>query len=265
MAAHKGKLSRILRKKRKRMLIAYDAADLHRLRITLRRIRSILKQLPGRQSARLRRDLGRLAAMTNDARDWDTLFKYAQETLTYKQFGYLRPWLEVRRETAHQQVIGMLQSQRWQQASALWRAQEHAAKKRYSAPATGRQEFARAVRKVSSASSMALALDDDRRWHKLRIRIKELRYTLDILGKRSSVQEKKAVLAYCKRLQNELGDWHDTVIHQQLLGIFPATAQGDVDKKAAAAVGILQEALEARGLRCLAVSREILADPLPVA
>jgi CHAD domain-containing protein len=263
MATDSNKLSRKLRKLRKRLLASYDAEDLHQLRVAMRRIRSLLKQLPGGKARRLRRAWGELAATTNAARDWDTLFSYAGDTLLPAQFDQLRPWLEQHREVTHQWVIAMLQSQQWQDASKHLRETERVAKKQRSAPRIGRQEFVRAIHKVNAAGRKALAADDDRRWHKLRIRIKELRYTVDRLGGQLPERQSQTTLEHCKRLQEQLGGWHDTVIHRLLLDTYPAAAQGGAGPEAAA-VSALQAALEQRGQQCLETSRMIVASPLPL-
>jgi CHAD domain-containing protein len=255
-----GKLARKLRKKRKRLLSAYDVEDLHALRVALRRIRSLLQQQPGHKARRLRRELEQLAAATNGARDWDTLYCYALNTLTAAQFKLLRPWLAQHRKTAHRQVKTMLKSRQWRDAYRRWCEIEHVVIVHDSASLVSAEEFARVAQRVNTASRKALAVGDDRSWHKLRIRIKELRYTLDSMGKPLSGLEQQVTLERCKRLQQSLGDWHDTVVHRQLLAAF-LDADGDGAGERTTIVRALQDALRQRGRQCLQVSRETVTGP----
>ena len=62
--------------------------------------------------------------------------------------------------------------------------------------------------------------DDDKHWHKLRLAIKELRYTLDNVPVGSQDAPKPKLIKHCKRLQDALGTWHDTVVHVRMVKEF---------------------------------------------
>ena len=53
--------------------------------------------------------------------------------------------------------------------------------------------------------------------HKLRIAIKELRYTLESLPGGTVSPANAKLLEECKSLQTLLGNWHDALVHQVLL------------------------------------------------
>ena len=62
--------------------------------------------------------------------------------------------------------------------------------------------------------SRALEEDTDRRWHKFRIAVKEVRYVAEA---NPQLPESALVVAACRSLQTLLGDWHDTVVQLDLL------------------------------------------------
>lgn len=203
------------------MLRCYDDEDLHQLRIRLRRMRGHLKLLPGGQAHRLRRELGMLADTTNAARDWDTLFVHGKELLPPKQFHQLQPRLQLHRRAAHETVLTMLQSDAWTAAIKKWQQLEkdELFEKYRATDGSGQKKNAlrRARQRVDSARSKAMGKGSDRRWHKLRIAIKDLRYQLDETPKKARSSHDRKIIAQCKHLQEYLGTWHDTVTHRHLL------------------------------------------------
>jgi CHAD domain-containing protein len=219
-AASPGNLLLQLRVKRRTLLHRYDDDSLHQLRVALRRVRSMLRHIDSVPAQTLRRELGRLADATNAARDWDTLASRAGASLKPRDFKSVRAWLEENRAAAHQQVLKMLRSDEWAQTmTRLEECIEHgelaAVGKRH-----GDGDIARARRDAGRAWSKVQSADDDKHWHKLRLAIKELRYTLDSVTGDSQRAPTSQLLKHCKRLQDALGTWHDTVVHVRMVEEF---------------------------------------------
>jgi CHAD domain-containing protein len=211
------KISRRLKVMRRTLLLSYEDEALHQLRVGLRRIRSLLQLQPGGKARRLRRDLGALADATGAARDWDTLAIYARNRLSPDQFSQLHPRLDARRAVAHRQVERMLRSKKWSTTTKRWKKYARQTKFASSSPSYTGGGLSQAIYRASSAGHRALSRDDDRIWHKLRIAIKELRYELENTTKNKRRPEAAETLVVCERLQDDLGDWHDTVVHRRLL------------------------------------------------
>ncbi len=251
---------------RSALLAGYSDEDLHQLRVTLRRMRSFLRGRPGGEARDLRQQLGALACATNSARDWDTLAASASGLLRPEQYRALQALLQDGLETAHAQVYRMLHSHQWLATLKGWQAFVQATGVETDSRDIAPGDLGNKLRRAATAGHKALARDDDRRWHKLRIAIKELRYhldtssldasnpgtfNLDTLARKPRQPVTAGLLDECKTLQALLGDWHDTVVHRQLLDgladqglLEPATPAG----KAAAA---MRQALVAQGRQSL--------------
>lgn len=256
------KLTRKLKARRKALLQQYDSEELHQLRVAIRRIRGLLKQRTGKEPRAIRKALGRLARQTNAARDWDTFADYALRILDERSGQALRPLLQRRLTAAHDEALQMLASDDWSTAINQW--------KRY-LKAEGAQSFSRtftagdidAVRaKALAAKNQALGSRDDRDWHAFRIAIKDLRYNLDTLADEEQAMrlQVKPAIRLCKKLQDDLGCWHDTVVHRRLLAQLVAMPEATGDEGFAHAVDALHRAIESRGAACLESVVDTLAD-----
>lgn len=210
------KLFRRLDAKRRALLRGYDVEALHQLRVTLRRIRSLLKKNDSRP-AHLRHDLGELADSTNDARDWDTLAIRARETLDPQQFRLVQPWLEERHAASRRSVLDMLRSD---QCLAVMRDLKKFVRDKGKAPGSdtcSTTHLSLAKQDVYLAWCKVQSVDDNKSWHKLRLAIKELRYSLQNVPKDSRDISMFNMLQQCKRLQENLGIWHDTIVHLRMV------------------------------------------------
>ena len=241
-------LERKLIKRRDALLRRYDEEDLHQLRITLRRMRSRLKQHSGGKVLNLRRDLGLLAETTNAARDWDTLIVRARKILPEEQFEHLLPRLEQYQQAARQRVLVMLESREWMSAIKRWRQFLDEQRREQSGVNEDREvDLSKILKHVSRARLKALSRDDEKRWHKLRIAIKELRYALDATPKKVRTKQVTDIIGLCKALQEDLGDWHDTVVHGQLLLELTDSLDPVSQPMIADALDILRESIARRG------------------
>ena len=238
-----------LRTLRSSLLANYNDEDLHQLRVTLRRMRSVLRGVPGGKAHKLRRRLAALARTTNDARDWDTLYTGAMEQLIAEQFNRLEPVLHERREDARAQVYRMFHSKQWLIALSHWDVLVGKTDLQAQNLSMVSGKLATGLRRASKAADKAMAKDDDRRWHKLRIAIKELRYALDTGT--DEVPAKAVLLQQCKTLQALLGDWHDTVVHRHLLDMLARDGSLDPTTPAGKVASDLQQVLVQKGQESL--------------
>ncbi len=243
--------AQVLKQQRRALLAAYDDEELHQLRVTLRRIRSALESMPTPKARRLRRDLGRLAHATNAARDWDTLVAYARSELTASQFGVLEPGLCARWSAARDQVYQLLGSRRWKTVVRRWKKYSKKADFGGQGRAGTGPGLEKIIKRSNRAIRRALAKDDDKHWHQLRIAIKRLRYTLETMPEISQGARAGQTVALCKRLQTELGDWHDTVVHQRLLDEFVDSAGHEAGSEVDEALSHLLDALALKRRECL--------------
>jgi CHAD domain-containing protein len=249
MTAGLNKISRELTARRAALLDDYDEEDLHQLRVNIRRARALLKHSPDKRHTALRKDLGKVARGTNAARDWDTLALFAGEVLPPAQWQLLLPRVDASRDRARTQARTTLLSRNWDKAHRRW--QKLAGKKSIGAVAAPPIEgdVTQTAGGALRASRRALAWEDETSWHKLRIAIKNLRYTLDQTCPDQDKQtpEETALRLLCKRLQTELGDWHDTVVHRGLLGQLADETADGVEPEYAPVIDELASIIKIRG------------------
>jgi len=255
-------LSSRLEKKRRSLLKRYDPEELHALRVTLRRMRSRLKQTPGKKARKLRQELGALADTTNAARDWDTLLPGVPALLPADAYEQLAPLLKRQQDAARERVIRMLQSRQWSRTVERWKQQEHRQPRAQdNRPDQSPKGLSRSQHKMLSAWRKALAQNDDKRWHKLRVTIKDLRYQLDVTPKKARSANTRNILAMCKQLQEDIGDWHDTVVHSQQLRELACTLDPVSNALACDALDNLRETIEERGRARLQQVKSTLGQP----
>jgi CHAD domain-containing protein len=207
----------------------YRPKQLHSLRVTIRRIRSTLKQINSRRARRFRKTWRAFASVTNNARDWDVFLNSSRKLLSAEDYRAFRKLNNRNIEASHESVKVMLRSARWKGHLLEW-------KKYLKRPNGG--ALAQPGRCARSGSSVeqalaaagllmgqALASDDDHSWHKFRIAVKHTRYVAE--GCKSNSARIRNVVASCKSLQDLLGGWHDTVVQLRLLDSLESAAVHD--------------------------------------
>jgi CHAD domain-containing protein len=207
----------------------------------------VLRKVALDEARELRRELGDLARATNGARDWDTLVASARDQLEPEQLRALLPLLEECRQSAHAQVYRTLRSHQWRAALARWDDLADITAMAVGCETIATRELDSILQRVNTAGHKAMIRDDARCWHKLRIAIKELRYTLDSLSHDTGEPLTARLLDECKSLQSLLGDWHDTVVHRKLLDELSAQESFDATTSAGMAAQALHQALAAIG------------------
>ncbi len=240
--------------RRSALLEEYSEYDLHQLRVAVRRLRGQLRFEPHPDAWQLRKEWGFLISQTNPARDWDTLFARIEELPEDQQPVGLISAVERHQQTVWDGVISSLRDAQWQTTARRQQAyiDNHVEETR--APLEQKKSIQEAGMRVNMAWNYAEKNDEPRAWHKLRIAIKDLRYSLDSL----SQTEVDEPIELSKRLQDLLGTWHDSIIHRGLLKLVDADLAPD-EKAAKAAVKGLDTDLFAEGMKALKETRHVMA------
>lgn len=170
-----------------------DDEALHRLRITLRSLDALLRLLPTDISESLRLRVRACARVSGVLRDYQVLATQLPSSLGGQRF-------DLAQATAWLQQTGLLlqlqaQLEVWPQQFLL---AEGKALRRHLAQSRKRQW---------QALSEALA-DESVDWHRLRLLIKQVRYSAELLPGDRSIRPRQQ-LRELRRLQGLLGDWHD--------------------------------------------------------
>ena len=232
-----------------------EADALHRTRVALRRLRSLLaafRPVAGdAQGEALRGALREVAAGLNAARDLDVMAETLAEALAGAEpeasaepgTAALSRALEARRKAAYARAIGTLGSERrrrlaldlaaWAELGA-WTQDPHRAELRDQLATT----FAAAVlgrlrRKLKRAAVGLSGLDDEAR-HEARIRAKTLRYAADAFGPLFPDHDKRRrrFMRALKDLQEALGALNDQAVGRALA--LEVAADGGVEAAFAA-------------------------------
>jgi inorganic triphosphatase YgiF len=197
-----------------------NAEALHQARVAMRRLRSALSLfrpvVADREFQRIHEELRWFTAELGDARNFDV---YLDRDLSIDQ----RRFVQARREQAYDLAIAAMNSRRFRQlmldlvgwaSVGKWRRKRKASK--------GLASFMN--RRISQLwskviASKKLSMLDDQARHRLRIRIKKLRYALEFGNAlyRRKGRRKKKFMKTLKLLQRALGDLHDGVVCRSLV------------------------------------------------
>lgn len=245
------KITLKLTAKRQALLAVYCEEDLHQLRVNIRRARTLLKQNPGKKSAANLREWSKLANRTNGARDWDTLAIFAAGALHSRQWQSLRPLVEHHRGRARRKVLATLESERWDTSLDHWKKLVKRLRQGKLAAGGAGRHSRDAAHRMLRTGQRALQKNTERSWHKFRIAVKNLRYTLEGTGSEQGRSDLEALKNLCKDLQDGLGDWHDTVVHQGLLESIATDPRVAASPEVGSALASLLGIIEARRTACL--------------
>ena len=228
------------------------------MRIRIRRIRSLLKQVGNRNARYFRKTWGGFAAVTNQARDWDVFLKSARAVQSADEFRVFRSIFMSQVHASHEAVIELLQSAQWQRHLADW--EQFLLQVDDLTIDDGKVHWSveKATAKARSACWLALAANDERTWHKFRIAVKNLRYIADAHTRDPvcNQQHLDEIIKTCKILQIRLGKWHDAVVQLQMI----REQESAVEMKAIAMKSALAEALEQKKHLLLSRIRETLEE-----
>ena len=220
----------------------------------MRRLRGLLRFEEQPVAWQLRREWGYLVSHTNPARDWDTLAERLEELPDEEQPVGLVAAVQRQREKVWKSVLRSLRLPQWEETRERTLAYLDQAVEPEREPLDPERVIQEASDRVNSAWERARERGDNRSWHKLRVAIKDLRYSLDTLSQTSVAEP----IALCKLLQDELGKWHDSIVHRELLQTISGELAAD-ETAARAAAAELDTDLFAQGVKCLKEARHIMA------
>jgi CHAD domain-containing protein len=212
-----------------------DTEFLHDFRIAVRRTRSLLsltrKVLPAEEASYFQQEFSWLGGFTGALRDIDVYLLEKQNYLDMLPDS-LQPGMEIFFDELHQNRIQELKllrqhlkSERYANLLRDWQAfLSDPESELFSGPRTGRcREFADAViskrydRFLKDGKKITSSTPDEA-LHRLRIKGKKLRYLLEFFKSYYDDAQLERIVKHMKRLQDNLGDFNDLSVQQQMLG-----------------------------------------------
>lgn len=233
--------------------VAGESEPIHQLRVASRRLRAAIEMFSGvvhaGQAALLRRDLPWLAQSAGKVRECDVIgdtIRARAPKLEPKLAAMLPPLyseLEVSRTLALAELGEVLESPRYNTTMARLQKPRIriSASAAFGPAAAG--ILARMARAMSRAGAPLTESSMPDAVHRLRVRVKRTRYTLEMLAALGGKRHRKA-RARLEELQDLLGSFNDTIIAIAWL-IAYASAEG-APAEAVLAAGAMAESLRRR-------------------
>lgn len=197
-----------------------DPEYLHQLRVGVRRLRSVMRAfrrlLRRRQADALERSWRAILQTLGNARDWD-VFRQSLPA------GALQQEASRRRAEAQGLARALVRSARFRNAQARTLAWAQGRRwRRHADPAQRLSRFARrALQRLHESLHRAAGStdwqQDAARRHKLRIRLKRMRYGCDFFAAAFPHRHARAFLEQLHALQDILGELNDIDVQRQLL------------------------------------------------
>ena len=207
----------------------------HQMRVGMRRFRSSLiafrAAVPRGASARIKSELRNVARALGTARDWDVLCRRIAAAARarfpeHSSLEALKRHVQLRRAASVRRarnaidagdVAGTLQrAERWLER-APWRGSVAAEVLAAPVEPLARQTLKRLQRKALKCGKDAAALQGDAR-HRLRVRIKRLRYACEFFATLYPRRRTKLFIRRLQQLQDILGELNDIAVAGSLLG-----------------------------------------------
>lgn len=247
------------------LILDLDPEFLHDWRVTLRRLRSLLKDLrvafiPGllEPFRLLFQELGRVSSPPRDADVWLLALPQLKSLLPVSLAPGLAPLeqrLKEQKQSAHADLVQALQSSRIQEGLAAFQVlmQDEGLPPEAMVPSAHApiQRVAAAIAQKRLrqflAEGRAIASDTPSvAYHELRKRGKGLRYLIDTFGQVLAPDEVKESVRSLKRLQENLGDIQDFEVQSQDLARFRAELHSEDDLLLDSALSALAADRESR-------------------
>ncbi len=210
-----------------------DTEFLHDFRVAIRRTRSGLGQmkkvLPADITASMKEEFAYLGRITGPVRDLDVYLLYERDyrarlpDLLQEGLGTFFSDLAEQRRAEQKKLVRALRSPRYRQIVTSW---DEYLDSDDPTPSPDRDvpivDLARRIirRRFKRIMKDGLAIDGtspDEHLHRLRIQGKKLRYSLEFFRSLFPEDEVGAVIRQLKRLQNNLGDFNDLSVQQEML------------------------------------------------
>ena len=229
----------------------YCVEELYALRVGMRRLRSMLKPIDSTRARRFRKAWSGFATVTNRARDWDVFLMAGRELLTPGHYAEFEQRHRGDFGACQEAIVELVRSEHWRRHLADWRQYlQHPTGSAHESTLAA-DPLGQALARARAALAAALALDNDRAWHRLRIAVKEVRYQAESEESGAAVDPARAeLLEQCKLLQSLLGRWHDCIVQLQMLEEFEEAAEH----------AALKSSIEQRRVERLAGIEETVVD-----
>jgi CHAD domain-containing protein len=202
-----------------------NAAEVHDLRVAIRRFAQVLRVFKGRFAAkevkRIRRALKKTMALAGEVRDLDIAVEFLAKS-RLKEAAGLVPDFKARRTEAGRNLAGRLQSWAKRRVFSKWRrklsveSSNPEGAELGSAEDVAREVLPRLVNRfLASGGHAADRSEDWEQLHRFRISVKKLRYTVELFAPHGSPL--MGLLARLKGLQAILGKIHDAELVREMV------------------------------------------------
>ncbi len=252
-----GHLLGIMNMNKAGLIADIDTEFLHDYRVSIRRIRSVLRQMKGvfpkEKTAGFRTAFAEIGKSTNRLRDLDV---YLLKKDPYRAIlpDYLAPGLDrlfqdltQQRDNEHASVAKALQSARYRRTVTRWE-KFVASRANYTeeeAPQAGRpihelgcDLIYKRYQKIIGSGEKITDDSPDEELHRLRISCKRLRYLLEFFASLFPEKEIGRLIGQLKKLQDHLGDFNDLCVQQRQLEEYLIRLEESPEKTALAAAAV---------------------------
>jgi CHAD domain-containing protein len=239
-----------------RVAAAGGASELHALRVTLRRMRSVARELarvlPATESSELATTLTGLARRTSPVRDIDVVllaFEGYADAIPEPYRAHLAPvrrHLEAARERAFRHLCAELTEPKLRELEAIFARFERANVDRESVPsleAVVTKRARRLAKRIRRRGRHAGLGSEIAELHGLRKDVKRLRYLLEIFRGAFARDARRELLRDLNDLQDLLGGIQDRDVHRRLLEEAIDAGPAEAVPRTYAAVGRMLEHL----------------------
>lgn len=232
-----------------------DTEFLHDLRVAVRRTRSgltLMKNILDRdRSDYFKDEFKHIGTMTGPVRDLDVYLlseeKYRNRLPQELQEGldYFFDELAQRRKTEQKKLVRFLKSNRYQKIVKEWQELFDDAKGNL----TGKKQhlpivdlantiITKRLQRIVTDGGQITSESPDEDLHRLRIQCKKLRYGLEFFASLYDLSTMKKLIGRLKKLQNNLGDFNDLSVQQEMLTEYLNTLPPRSKKSRATAASI---------------------------
>lgn len=211
-----------------------DSEFLHDFRVAVRRTRSGLSQikkvLPGDVTRKAKKDFAWLGSITGPTRDLDVYLlneqNYRKRLPERLQKGLDTFFADIldRRNIEQQKLVQYMQTEKYRQVLGHWHdflysEIDDAGGKNSGRPVVepAREIIFRKYKKVMKDGKAITEHCPDEKLHRLRIDCKKLRYILEFFSSLFPSKEMKKIIKILKSLQDNLGDFNDLSVQQDML------------------------------------------------
>lgn len=233
----------------------YDVENLHQIRVNIRKIRAVCSLLEeyfiNDKAKECKNSFGLIAKYTNEARDLDVYLEKLQEykTILSKKRNNLQTlenYLKEQKSIEHTKLTEFFKSERCVYVILKYQSQiksnELLKENKMHPNGIVKENLSKIYDSIIKKGSKLNPQSDNRKFHKVRIEFKKLRYFIELL---KPVYEKKVyegLIKELKNIQDLLGDFNDFEVQQKKLSYF--IDELDLDENEVSTLSFLIEHFE---------------------